>query len=80
MALVAVGSGAAGGVSASAVVMRSVALVPMTLRVVRAHVLVAEARRIARERGAERQHLRAGEGEQQDEAAQTGMVTHDDSV
>jgi hypothetical protein len=52
----------------------------MTVRVVRAHVLVAEARRIARERGAERQQLRAGEGEQEDETVQTGMLTHDDSV
>ena len=55
-----------------------VATVP--LRVMRAHVLVAEAGRIARERGAERQQLRAGEGEQEDEATNAGVVPHDESV
>ena len=59
---------------------RSMPLVPMTLRVMRAHVLVAEARRIARECSAQRDYLHTDEGEQQDKATQAGTVTHDESV
>ena len=52
----------------------------MTLRVMRAHVLIAEAGRITRERGAERHQLHAEEGEQKDEAMDADAGSHDESV
>ena len=52
----------------------------MTFRVVRAQVLVAEAGRIARERGAERDQLHTDEGEQEDEATGADTGAHDESV
>ena len=53
---------------------------PMAFRMMRALVLVAEAGRVPRERGAERHQLHAEEREQQDEAMGADAGAHDRSV
>ena len=52
----------------------------MTLRVMRAHVLVAAASRITRERGAQRHQLHTEESEQEDETMSADAGSHDESV